>query len=90
MQERHPPLTAYFMSLPLAVRKIRREAFSQAQGIPNKRSHHFTRHHPLEIKAIEITENFTDFEVTRFDLFPELFNQAEIKKLLDRIENGKK
>lgn len=37
-----------------------------------------TRKHPCMLKAIEITEAFTKYEVTRFDLRPEIFGRNRV------------
>ena len=85
--DEYTPLEAYFMAFPLKARREKRKLFSESHGITQKQSHHFAKRHPKRLDAIRITEKFTEYQVTRFDLFPDLYDKQEIISLIQKVQN---
>lgn len=86
MTSAYQPLNAYFMMMPLEVRRMKRIEYASLQGISVKASHHFINNHPLRLEAIKRTEEFTGYEVTRFDLFPDVFKRDELIELIEKTQ----
>lgn len=72
------------MSMPLELRRKKRSEYAALHGISVKASHHFIKNHPKSRRALKLTEEFTSFKVTRFDLFPEIYDRIELTELLEK------
>lgn len=89
MANQYTALNAYFMRFPVATRREKWLAFAAAHKVSLKRAYYLTRKHPKTYEALAITEAVTNFEVTRFDIFPELFNIEDIDRILVKVRDGK-
>lgn len=88
MSSNDTPLAKYFRSFPLAERRVQMERFQSAHGLSSNQARYFLRKHPCDHQKLKITEEITGFKITRFDLFPEVFNREGLKQLMAKIEAG--
>ena len=87
MDKSYTPLAAYFMSFPVGVRREKWQNFATAHGVTVKQAYYYTKNHPRNFRSLGITEEVTQFKVTRFEIFPEIFSLEELKTLIAKVSN---
>lgn len=73
------------MSIPLKARMVKKQEFCAAHGIISAQLENFLKRHPMDSESLCITEQFTNFEVTRFEIYPGIYNLEHIKSLIKKV-----
>lgn len=79
-------LARYFRNFPASKRKEQWSKFASAHGVSISQARYITRKHPLTDRSLSITERITGYKVTRFDIYPEVFNREALKGLIGQME----
>lgn len=80
--ESNTSLKAWFDAKARGERADAIKAFANSHRVSPRTAYNYMSNHPLNRKAMAITEAFTKNQVTRFDIAPEVFDRDELKQLL--------
>ncbi len=73
-------LKAYFDAFPRGKRGLERRRFADLHKVSEVTVRSWangTRRHPCSLESVRRTEDFTDRQVTRYDLRPDIFDRSE-------------